>query len=104
MPGHRGHLLVKKARAMKAAEDPSYKVSVYFCFKCNLFSPSQDHFDNHMTFLHLVPPQSVIGKFIALSTPNLLLSTFLRTSEIECAEDDSSTKDDSQGIYYKLEE
>ena len=104
MPGHRGHLLVKKARAMKAAEDPSYKASVYFCFKCNFFLPSQDHFDNHMTFLHLVPPPYVIGKFIALSTPNLLLSTFLRTSEIECAEDDSSTKDDSQGIDYKLEE
>lgn len=96
MPGHRGQLLLKKAQAKKAAEDStSYKVSVYFCFKCKFFSPSQEHFDNHMTFLHLVPPQSVIGKFIALSTPNLLLSTFLRTSEVECEEDDSSTKDDS---------
>ena len=81
---------------MKAAEDSaSHKVSVYFCFKCKFFSPSQEHFDNHMTFLHLVPPQSVIGKFLALSTPNLLLITFLRTSEVECEEDDSSTKDDS---------
>ena len=94
MRSNRGHIMLQKSRA-KNAPKPIPSVT-YYCFKCKFFSTSEDLIANHMTYLHLVPPQSVNGKFIALSNTNLLHSTFLPTSAIEeHLEEKNSSKNES---------
>ena len=73
--------MLQKSRAKKLAK-PVSSIN-YYCFKCKFFSTSEDLFNNHMTYLHLVPPHSVNGKFVALSNTSLLHSTFLPTSGVE---------------------
>ena len=71
--------MLQKSRAKKLAK-PVSSIN-YYCFKCKFFSTSEDLFNNHMTYLHLVPPHSVNGKFVV--QPSLLHSTFLPTSGVE---------------------
>ena len=86
MHTHRGHRMLQISRAKKSAKpDPAI---TYFCFKCKFFSTSQKLFDNHMTYLHLVPPQSVNGKFLALSNASLLHCTFLPASGVQEEEEE----------------
>ena len=90
--------MLQKSRATKSAKPDS--TITYFCFKCKFFSISQDLIDNHMTYLHLVPPQSVNGKFVALSNTSLLHCTFLPTSGVEEEEilSDENVGSDISGI------
>ena len=62
------------------------------CFKCSFSSKNQKDVDNHMRFLHLMGPKKKAGmeKFVALSTPNLLVSTLHRNDEESFSEDSES--------------
>ena len=73
--GYRGKMMLSRSKARIQKELDG--VSVH-CFKCGFSSTTQDAIDEHMTFAHLIGPGSVMEKFIALSTPSLLVSTLHR--------------------------
>ena len=83
MPGHRGRLLLTKSLAKVASQPKSSET--YYCFKCKFLSTNENHLMKHMTFQHLMGPakKSAMERYIALSTPNLLLSTFHRDEQAE---------------------
>ena len=88
---NRGHIMLQKSRARNTPKH--YPSVTYYCFKCKFFTTSDDLIDNHMTYLHSIPPESVNGKFIALSSTSLLHSTFLPTSAIEESEEEKKSSE-----------
>ena len=78
MDGYRGHLMLSKAKS-KIKEDTSN--IVYKCFKCKFFVTNQTLFNKHLTLMHMMGMKSYLKmqRMIALSTPNLLMSTFHET-------------------------
>ena len=93
----RGKLLVSKSKAKIQNELDG--VSVH-CFKCGFSSTTKNAVDEHMTFSHLIGAGSVMEKFIALSTPSLLISTLHRTDNesIFGGSDDASNKTEESNI------
>ena len=91
-------MLVKKGRA-KAAAQPKESVT-FFCFKCKFFSTNTDHVSNHMTLEHLMGPacKSAMDRYVALQTPNLLISTFhnYNEREEEIIQDDILSSDNTE--------
>ena len=59
------------------------------CFKCRFSSKKEIDVDKHMTFSHLMGEKIRAGmeKYVALSTPNLLLSTLHMSSDDMFSED-----------------
>ena len=68
------------------------------CFKCSFSSKNQKDVDNHMRFLHLMGPKKKAGmeKFVALSTPNLLVSTLHRNGEESSDSESEAESSDSE--------
>ena len=76
--GHRGHLLLAKAKAKATKLKQKSGTKTFYCFKCKFFSTNETFLDRHMNYFHLIGPKQKIAmeKLIAISNPNLLLSTF----------------------------
>ena len=85
----RGKLLVAKAKAQEV--DPLKGVTFY-CWKCKFFSKDQKLFNNHMTCIHMmgVAKYQEMKRLEAVSTPNLLISTFHGTNNDEEIEEHHS--------------
>ena len=64
------------------------------CFKCGFSSKKEIDVDKHMTFSHLMGEKIKAGmeKYVALSTPNLLLSTLHMSSDDMFSEDSDSSE------------
>ena len=94
--GHRGQLLLAKAKAKTTKLQPQPEMKTFRCFKCKFFSTNETFLDRHMTFFHLLGPEQRIAmeKFIAISNPNLLLSTFHRNSG-----EDTDGESDISGLH-----
>ena len=77
--------MLSKSRARAIAQPEQFLT--FFCFKCKFVSTNVDLVDNHMTLKHLMGPARKsdmdMDRYIALQTPNLLVSTFHNYNERE---------------------
>jgi hypothetical protein len=89
--GHRGQLLIAKSKAKATKLQQMSGPKAFHCFKCTFFSTNETFLDRHMTYFHLIGPNQKIAmeKFIAISNPNLLLSTFHSSS---CEDSDAGSE------------
>ena len=93
--GHRGSLMVSAAKARHQAP-PVEEVITVKCFKCKFFSTNDDFLNKHMTLQHLMGRGlKRMEKFVALATPNLLVSTLHKDDDEKILSEDSDDKSDS---------
>ena len=95
--GHRGSLMVSAAKVKaKYQAPPLEKVITVKCFKHKFFSTNDDFLNKHMTIEHLMGRGfKRMEKFVALATPNLLVSTLHKDDDEKILSEDSDDKADS---------
>ena len=95
--GHRGSLMVSAAKVKaKYQAPPIEKVITVKCFKCKFFSTNDEFLNKHMTIEHLMGRGfKRMEKFVALATPNLLVSTLHKDDDEKILSEDSDDKADS---------
>ena len=83
MKGYKGHLMLSKSRNSRIMSDVEISSGplsgvTFYCFKCKFFSSNQKLFNNHLTLMHMMGLKHYqkMQRKVALTTPNLLVSTF----------------------------
>ena len=93
----RGQLMVSRSKARNQApplEDRGKRKEVITikCFKCKFFTTNKNFSKKHMTLQHLMGRgHKKMEKFVALSTPNLLVSTLHRDEDEKGFTEDSDS-------------